>query len=291
MTVPVSVAAVVLARRVLPEGAHGARRRFDWHGAAAITGAVIALVHGALGVADRGWTSPSVLASLAASAALLAAFIAVERRTADPLVPLELFRSRTLSTGVGLAVLGGAARASTFVLVALYLQQALAHGPPAGRPGDGPHLADRLRRLPRPPAADPARPRPAAHPRRRPRRPRRRPPVARPRTAAGTGTPSPSCPGCCWSPSASPSASRPPPWSSPPRSPDTHAGLASGLAGSATQVGAALGTAAFTAIGISVSGHRHRPLGASGFTAAFTAAAVVALATAALGSTIARRQH
>ena len=53
----------------------------------------------------------------------------VERRTADPLVPLDLFRSRTLSTGVGLAFLGGGARASTFVLVALYLQQALAMAP------------------------------------------------------------------------------------------------------------------------------------------------------------------
>jgi hypothetical protein len=55
--------------------------------------------------------------------------VIIERRTADPLVSLELFRSRTLGTGVALAVLGGAARASTFVLVALYLQQALAVAP------------------------------------------------------------------------------------------------------------------------------------------------------------------
>ena len=57
VTVPVSLTAVVLARHVLEEGARGARRRFDWRGAAAITGAVIALVHGALGVAQDGWTS------------------------------------------------------------------------------------------------------------------------------------------------------------------------------------------------------------------------------------------
>ena len=53
---------------------------------------------------------------------------------------------------------------------------------------------------------------------------------------------------------ASRSASCPPPWSSPAAMPGTHTGLASGLAGSATQVGAALGTATFTAIGMSVSG-------------------------------------
>ncbi|WP_345507628.1 hypothetical protein [Terrabacter aeriphilus] len=69
--------------------------------------------------------------------------------------------------------------------------------------------------------------------------------------------------------------------------PATHTGLASGLAGSATQVGAALGTATFTAIGVSMAAPASGHLGANGFSAAFTAAAAVALITAALGSTIA----
>lgn len=129
VTVPVSVAAVVMARTVLDEVARTARRRFDGLGAATITAAVIALVHGTLSDADRGWTSTPVVASFAGSAVLIALFVVVERRTADPLVPLNLFRNRDLSTGVALAVLGGAARASTFVLVALYLQQALAMAP------------------------------------------------------------------------------------------------------------------------------------------------------------------
>jgi hypothetical protein len=72
--------------------------------------------------------------------------------------------------------------------------------------------------------------------------------------------------------------------------PATHTGLASGLAGSASQVGAALGTATFTAIGISTAAPASGHLGVTGFSAAFTAAAVVALATAALGSTIPRTQ-
>ena len=53
VTVPVTVAAVVLARRVLDEGARGARRRLDWRGAVTITGAVVALVHGASAPAAR----------------------------------------------------------------------------------------------------------------------------------------------------------------------------------------------------------------------------------------------
>ncbi|KRE55454.1 MFS transporter [Phycicoccus sp. Soil748] len=290
VTVPVSAAAVVLAGRVLPEGMGGTRRRFDWPGAAAITGAVVALVHGALGIADRGWTSPTVVAALVASAALLAVFVTVERRAAAPLLPLELFRSRTLGTGVGLAVLGGAARASTFVLVALYLQQALAMAPrEAGLamvPTSLTGFAFSLTLLPR---------------------------IVRvigPQRSLVTGLVVLAA-GHLWlanAPTASGYATAVLPGlllvavgvalSFTPTTmviagavPDTHTGLASGLAGSATQVGAALGTAAFTAIGISAGGHLGDTLGASGFSAAFTAAAAVALATAALGTSIARTRH
>jgi hypothetical protein len=73
--------------------------------------------------------------------------------------------------------------------------------------------------------------------------------------------------------------------------PETHTGLASGTAGSATQVGAALGTAVFTAIGLSASGSGAAVLTPSGFTAAFTAAAVVSLITAALGCTVIQRRE
>jgi hypothetical protein len=73
--------------------------------------------------------------------------------------------------------------------------------------------------------------------------------------------------------------------------PATHAGLASGLAGSASQIGAALGTATFIAIGASAEGPSVGAIGSTGSSAAFTAAAVVAFATAVLGSTIARTRH
>ena len=214
-------------------------------------------------------------------------FISIERRTADPLVPLELFRSRILTTGAALAVLGGAARASTFVLVALYLQQVLTMAPQqaglAMVPTSLTGFAFSLALLPRiVRSLGPQRTLVAGS-------------SSLPLVTCGSPTPrqrtatsSPSSPGSCSSPSASPSASPPRPWSSRPPCPTSHTGLASGLAGSATQVGAALGTAAFTAIGISVSGPLGDTLGASGFSAAFTAAAAVALATAALGATLAR---
>jgi EmrB/QacA subfamily drug resistance transporter len=289
VTVPVSIAAVTLARYVLPEGAHGARRRFDWHGATAITGAVVAVVHGALGIAERGLTSPTVLASLAASAALLAIFIAVERHTADPLVPLELFASRTMSTGVALAILGGAARASTFVLVALYLQQALGMAPrqaglamvPTSLTGFAFSLAVLPRIL-------------------RTFGPQRTLVLGLVVLAAGhlwlayapraNGYAVAVLPGLLLVAIGVALSFTPTTMVIASAAPDTRAGLASGLAGSATQVGAALGTASFTAIGISVASSSSGQLGATGFAASFTAAALVALLTAAVGSTLVRKR-
>ena len=290
VTVPVSMTAVVLARSVLPEGARGPRRRFDWHGATAITGAVVALVHGALAVADHGWTSPLVVGTFTTAVALFATFVAVERRTPDPLLPLGLFRSRTLGAGVGIAVLGGAARASTFVLVALYLQQSLAMAPrEAGLamvPTSLSGFVFSLTLLPR--LLGKLGPQRAlvaglvilavGH-------------LWLGHADAGHGYLVAVLPGLLavaigvalsFTPTTMVIASA---------VPSTHAGLASGLAGSATQVGAALGTVSFTAIGVASGGHAGHTLGTAGFTAAFTAAAAVALATAALGTTLARTRR
>jgi EmrB/QacA subfamily drug resistance transporter len=279
VTVPVSMSAAVLARGVLDDAVPGARRRFDALGAVLTTGAVVILVHGALGAVDGGWASPRVILGLAASAGLMGALVVVERRTPDPLIPLGLFRSRLLSTGVVLAVLGGAARASTFVLVALYLQQALAMSPqhaglamvPTSLTGFVVSLA-LLPRVLR--AVGP-----------------RRSLVAGLAVLAcghlwlayaphGAGYPVAVLPGLVFVATGVALSFTPTTLVIASAAPPTHAGLASGLASAATQVGSALGTAAFTAIALSATG--------SGFSGAFTAAAIVALATAALGCTLTR---
>ena len=186
--------------------------------------------------------------SFAGSAALTVAFVDVERRAADPLVPLELFRSRVLSTGVALAVLGGAARASTFVLVALYLQQALHMAPrqaglamvPTSLTGFAVSLALLPRLL-------------------RAFGPRRTLVVGLVVLAAGhlwlaygprgSGYPVAVLPGLLLVAIGVALSFTPTTMVIASAVPETHTGLASGLAGSATQVGAALGTATFTAIG------------------------------------------
>ena len=286
VTVPVSVSAVVLARVVLPEGARGPRHRFDALGAAAVTGAVIALVHGALGLAEAGWT-PAAIMSLGASGALAIVFVAVERSVAEPLLPLGLFGSRVVSTGVGLAILGGAARASTFVLVALFLQQALLldprHAGLAMVPTSLTGFVVSLTLLPRV---------------LRVLGPRRSLVTGLVVLAAGhlwlayaptdTGYVGAVLPGLLLAATGVALSFTPTTMVIAAAVPDAHAGLASGLAGSATQVGSALGTSVFTAVGIAVGGTATGTISSTGFTAAFTAAAVVSLATAALGCTIVR---
>jgi EmrB/QacA subfamily drug resistance transporter len=284
VTVPISMAGALLARRVLNEIPAAGRRRLDWPGAATITGAVIALVHGALGAPASGFTSPSVLLSLTTSVVLTIAFVAIEQRSAEPLIPLELFRSRTVSTGVALAILGGAARASTFVLVALYLQQVLNMAPreaglsmvPTSITGFVVSLTA-LPRLLR--ALGPARilvvgllvlafghlwlayqPIEGSY----------LIAVLPGLLLVAVGV------AFSFTPTTMVIASA---------IPEAQTGLASGLAGSATQTGAALGTAAFTAIGISAGQSAGGVLTSSGFTAAFTAAAVVSLLSAALACT------
>ena len=278
VTVPVSLAAVVLAGRVLTDSTTRARHVFDVRGAVTITAAVVALVHGAASLA-AGHLAPFAIIGLTAPATLAVLFIRTERRAAEPLIPLELFTSRSLSTGVVLAVLGGAARAATFVLVARYLQQALAMTPAAGGVAKVPTsvtgFAVSLAVLPRV---------------------LRRVGPLRSLTAGllilavghlwlaltplGSGYAFGVLPGLLFVATGVALSFTPTTMVIASAVSESHSGLASGLASSATQVGAALGTAAFTAIALTDPSSR--------FPVAFTAAAVVALITALLGGTLNR---
>ena len=278
VTVPVSLLGVVMAGRVLDDRQRGVTRRFDLRGAVAITGAVVATVHGSLSLADGRWTE-FVLIGVGLPIALVALFVRAERRAPEPLVPLDLFRSRVLATGVVLAVLGGAVRASSFVLVALYLQRALAMSPEAGGlamvPTSLTGFVVSLTLLPRVLRLWGARWSLVvgltvlasgqlwlAH------------------APEGAGYPVGVLPGLLLVATGVALSFTPTTMVIAAAAPDTHAGLASGLASSATQVGAALGTAVFTAIALRGPG--------ADFPAAFTTAAVVALLTALLGSSLAR---
>ncbi|MEV6772960.1 MFS transporter [Nocardia sp. NPDC051030] len=96
LNVPIGILALPFAARVLSESFGGARR-LDIVGLLLSAGGVLAVVWGVIHGADDGWTSGVVLGGLLGGGALLAAFVAWERRTADPMLPMRLFRVRSFS--------------------------------------------------------------------------------------------------------------------------------------------------------------------------------------------------
>ncbi|MFE3058403.1 MFS transporter [Nocardia sp. NPDC059239] len=96
INVPIGIVAVPLAARILNESFGGARK-LDPIGLLLSAGGVLAVVWGVIHGADDGWTSAKVLTGLIGGAALLAAFVLWENRSADPMLPLRLFRSRSFT--------------------------------------------------------------------------------------------------------------------------------------------------------------------------------------------------
>jgi len=121
INVPVGLALMWLAPRVLAETE---RRpgRFDLPGAAASTAGMSALVYGFVRAAESGWGDPLTVASFVAGVALLAIFIAVERRAAQPVTPLRLFTSRSRAGAYLARMLLVGGMFSMFFFLSQYLQ-------------------------------------------------------------------------------------------------------------------------------------------------------------------------
>jgi EmrB/QacA subfamily drug resistance transporter len=124
VNVPIVIALVAVIPVFVPDVRHAVgRRTFDTLGAVLSTAGLLAVVYGVVRSEPSGWGSFEVVGVLTAGVALLVAFVLVEARSAAPLVPLRLFRSRALSVSSGSLALNGAAFLSMFFLTAIYLQQ------------------------------------------------------------------------------------------------------------------------------------------------------------------------
>jgi MFS family permease len=127
---PVALLTLIAAIRFIPRGeghAGGERasrngRKFDIPGAVTVTGAMLLLVYTVVAAQQAGWGSARTIGSFAAVVAALAAFVIIERRSADPLVPLGIFRSGALTrANIGAMTLFGSYVSFQF-LVTQYLQ-------------------------------------------------------------------------------------------------------------------------------------------------------------------------
>jgi EmrB/QacA subfamily drug resistance transporter len=130
INVPVGIAVISLAPFLLRESHAGlTHRHFDLAGAASITGGLMLLVYALTRAAQHGWGSVSTIVLLASAAGLIAAFFAIESRSKAPLLPLRIFRLRTLSGSNLSGFLMGAAIFSMFFLLTLYMQEVLHYSP------------------------------------------------------------------------------------------------------------------------------------------------------------------
>ena len=219
---------------------------------------------------------------------LMAVFIAIERRAADPLVPVSSSGRACCAPDVAVALLGGGVPRLDLRPCRALLPAGPRDVPAAGRLRHGPHVPDGVRRLVGRAAASVGRHRPRAQPRPRPRRPRDRSPLA------GIRASEPSLrvavlPGLLLVATGVALSFTPTTMVVASAVPGSHTGWRPAWPAAAMQVGGAIGTAAFIVVGVSVAGSTDAALDPAGFSAAFTAAALVALLTAALGSTLAPR--
>jgi EmrB/QacA subfamily drug resistance transporter len=126
INVPVGIAALALTPVLLRESrADLEHRHFDLAGAASVTSGLMLLVYAMTRAATDGWGSPTTIALLLASAALVSAFVMIELRSRYPLLPLRIFRSRNLSAANAAMAIVGAVAFSEFFLLSLYLQDVL----------------------------------------------------------------------------------------------------------------------------------------------------------------------
>lgn len=128
VNVPIGAAGIALSYVLLPESRDpSASRRLDLFGAGTVTAGLVLLVFGLTRAQAAGFGAPVTLATLGLAVASLVSFVFVERRVADPLVPLGLFRLRELVGSALVAFALTAATAPVGVLVTLYLQNTLGY--------------------------------------------------------------------------------------------------------------------------------------------------------------------
>jgi EmrB/QacA subfamily drug resistance transporter len=125
VNVPIGVATAVAALRVLHESKAEGEARYDIPGAITVTLGLVSLVYGTTKAASDGWGSSTTLIYLAAAVVLLAAFVLIERRVSNPLLPLRVVTERNRGGSFLTSMLVGAGLFGMFLFLSYYLQLTL----------------------------------------------------------------------------------------------------------------------------------------------------------------------
>ncbi|MEV8018113.1 MFS transporter [Streptomyces sp. NPDC086554] len=129
INLPVAAGALVLLPRLVAESRATRQARLDVPGAVLGTGAVLSLVYGLLQAGESGWGDSAVAGPLLLAVVLTVSFLAVESRTAEPLVPLSFLSFRTRAVANGATLLFSAALYAMAFLLMIHLQTVLRYGP------------------------------------------------------------------------------------------------------------------------------------------------------------------
>jgi EmrB/QacA subfamily drug resistance transporter len=129
VNVPIGVAAIAITLWKVAESRDPNATRVDWAGVTTFSTSLFLLVLALVRGNDEGWGSTLIVSLIASAAVLLIAFVVIERRVAQPMLPLELFK-RPAFTGVQLAAFAvSGSMFALFLYLTLYLQNFLGYSP------------------------------------------------------------------------------------------------------------------------------------------------------------------
>jgi EmrB/QacA subfamily drug resistance transporter len=128
VNVPIGVLTYAFCVRLLPHAPGSASgAKLDVAGAITVTASLMLAVYAIVNGHEVGWTAPQTLGTLGSAAVLLIAFLVIESKVRNPLMPLALFRLRNVATANFAGVLWAAAMFAWFFISALYLQLVLGY--------------------------------------------------------------------------------------------------------------------------------------------------------------------
>ncbi|MGO4350035.1 MFS transporter [Paenibacillus sp. MCAF9] len=125
VNVPVVALVLVAAPYLIPKDEHVERVSLDASGSVTVTTGIVALVAALSGTERVGWTSPQTLILAGLAVMLLGLFLFIEKRASNPLLPLGIFRNKSVSGGNLAMFLIGGATTGLFFALSVYMQQVL----------------------------------------------------------------------------------------------------------------------------------------------------------------------
>jgi EmrB/QacA subfamily drug resistance transporter len=123
INIPVGIIAVFVLAKVLPVLTRHTNRKIDWWGSAALLGCIIPLLLALVwGGSTYPWISGEIIGLLAASFIALLVFIAIEKKAAEPVLGLDLFKNKTFSISMAILFVSGVAMFGTIAYIPLFIQ-------------------------------------------------------------------------------------------------------------------------------------------------------------------------